>query len=358
MAGAARRSTKISGKRLGRAADPRLGGAEPDAVFAAAFQAGDVPLLLAEAGLADQPIQFANAAFCRLTGYGPEEVVGRDLQVLQGPGTDHVALARLRAALARGDAASAEILAYRKDGTAVPVAVRLSPVRMASGGRYAVAVVEELETGRAALQAALDRATARLHEVDHRAKNTLQVIASLVLLKARRTEDPTCRTALDRVAERVGALAAVQRLLQEGEDAGHFDLRAFAADLADELAAELDPGRIALSVEVEPVAVAADKAAPLALLVHELATNAVRHAFPDGRPGRVRIAAGRREDRLVLSVEDDGVGLDATGAPPDALGLAVVAMMTRQLAGTLTWDRTPPGTRAEVSLPWTRPIAG
>ncbi|MBY0298540.1 MAG: PAS domain-containing protein [Methylobacterium sp.] len=355
MAGAARRSTKMSGKRIGRQVDQRLGAAEPDALLAAAFQASDVPMLLAEAGRPDQPIQFANAAFCRLTGYAPEEVVGRDLQMLRGPGTDPVALARLCAAAARGETLSTEILACRKDGTALPVAVRLSPVRTASGGRYALAVVEELETGRAALQAALDRATARLHEVDHRAKNTLQVVASLVLLKARRSENPACRTALNRVAERIGALASVQRLLQAGEEAGHFDLRAFAADLAEELAAELDPARIVVTVEVEPVAVAADKAAPLALLVHELATNAVRHAFPDGRRGRVRITAGRSEDRLVLSVEDDGVGLDATAPPSDAFGLAVVAMTTRQLSGTLTWDRTPPGTRAQVSLPWAPP---
>jgi two-component sensor histidine kinase len=182
-------------------------------------------------------------------------------------------------------------------------------------------------------------------------KNNLQVIASLVLLKARRTRDPACRNVLRSMADRIGALATVHRLLYALSDVGRFDLRDFAAEFGADLEAGIDPDRIGLTIDVEAVAVPASMAAPLALLVHELAVNAVRHAFPGERRGQVTITARSREDSLILDVSDDGVGLPAQPENPEGFGRDLVGMLVRQLRGSLSFEDRSPGTRAHIVLP-------
>lgn len=341
--------------------------------FAAAFGASRVAMAISDPRQPDDPIVFVNEAFCELTGYGTDEVLGRNCRFLQGPLTDRAAIGRVRAAIASGEGIQIEVLNYRKDGSTFWNEMVISAVR---GERGEVEhffasqsdVTEKHETARrlveardglegevarrtADLQRALDQQTALLHEVDHRVKNNLQVISSLVLLKARRIHDPGARAVLQSMAERISALATVHRLLYPVGDVSRFNLRDFATDFAADIMATADPARLALDLDVDPIAVSAAKAAPLALLVHELATNAVRHAFPEGRRGRVVIAAKRLGDEIRLTITDDGIGIAAGTPNPDGFGRTLVDMVVRQLRGTLSWDDTRPGTRAAIALP-------
>ena len=339
--------------------------------FTAAFRTTRMPMLITDPRQRDNPIIFVNDAFVRLTGYAREEVLGRNCRFLQGPETDREQVREIREALADGRGVEMEILNYRKDGTPFWNALFISPVQDEAGRllyffasqfditakRQAQIDLErakdELETQvrrrTRDLQAALDQKTALLHEVDHRVKNNLQVVSSLVLLQARRTQDPGAQRVLSGVAERVSALATVHRLLYPVGDVSRFDL----ADLASNLCAELlavDADRIACRLEVDHVAVPAAKAASLALLLNELVTNAVKHAFPDGRKGRITVRAARRRGELDLVVEDDGIGLLP---PPDerGFGRTLVEMLGRQLKAKVAWDGAPPGTRVTVTLP-------
>ncbi|SEP45776.1 PAS domain S-box-containing protein [Methylobacterium sp. ap11] len=345
----------------------------PGARFADAFRASETPMVMTDPGRPDNPIVFANPAFCRVTGYEEHEVMGRNCRFLQGPDTDPAAIARVRQAVAQGEPVQVDILNYRKDGRPFWNAMTLTPVRDERGTlstyfallsdvtgtrqaelalmREKEVLARDIEARNRALQAALDQQTALLHEVDHRVKNNLQVISSLVLLKARRAQDQACREVLRSMADRIGALATVHRLLYTLDDVSRFELRDFAADFAIELEAGIDPERIALTVDVEAVAVPASMAAPLALLMHELATNAVRHAFPDGRRGRVALTARREGEHLVLEVWDDGIGLSDAPANPEAFGRDLVGMLVRQLRGSLVVEDLGPGTRAHVVLP-------
>ncbi|RVU13764.1 sensor histidine kinase [Methylobacterium oryzihabitans] len=341
--------------------------------FAAAFRGSPLPMVLTDPHRADNPIVFTNAAFARLTGYAPEEVIGRNCRFLQGPESDPGAIARVRAAIARCEPVEVDLLNYRRDGTPFWNGMALSPVRDETGtlvnyfavltdvsprrtreDRLAEArshLEQDVDDRTRALQAALDQKTALLHEVDHRVKNNLQVISSLMLLKARRTGDSGGRDALLGMADRIGALATVHRLLYSAGDVSRFDLHDFAADFGSDLASGLKGDRIDLALAVEPVPVPASKAAPLALLLHELATNAVRHAFPDGRPGRIAIEAREEDDALLLSVADDGVGLAAGTPNPDGFGRGLIDMVVRQMRGSIAWDDLAPGTRARIRLP-------
>jgi two-component sensor histidine kinase len=198
------------------------------------------------------------------------------------------------------------------------------------------------------LQAALERKSALLEELDHRAKNNLQVVASLVLLKSRRIKDPGTRALLTNMAERIGALSTAHRLLYGEGGATWFDLRELLGDLSRDLMVPLHSADIRLNLDLDAVAVSGSKAAPLALLVNELLGNALRHAFPAGR-GRLSLTA-KWDGVLRVVVEDDGVGLGSHASSEEGFGKTLVEMLARQLRATLAWEDAAPGTRAVVVL--------
>ena len=199
------------------------------------------------------------------------------------------------------------------------------------------------------LQAALDQKSALLQELDHRVKNNLQVVASLVLLKSRRIKDEGARGILTNMAERIGALATAHRLLYADGGATWFDLSEVLTDLSRDLMVPLDPANIELSLDFDPVAIAGAKAAPLALLVNELLSNALRHAFPD-RLGRVSMTA-KWDGALHIVVEDRGIGLENHASSDESFGKTLIDMLVRQLRATMAWEDAAPGTRAVLVIP-------
>ena len=321
----------------------------------------------------DNPLIFVNEAFADLTGYSRDEIIGRNCRFLQGPDTERGAVDRIRNAIAAGQGIETEILNYKKDGTPFWNSLVISPVRdEAKELLYFFALqfdvsaqknaelelvrtkasLEELVTRRTRdLQSALDQKTALLHEVDHRVKNNLQVISSLVLLKARRLQDPAAQQVLHNVAERISALSTVHRLLYSVGDVSRFDLAEFLSDLTEDLSALLPPGQVTIDLRLQPVAVSAGKAAPLALLVNELVSNAFKHAYPDQRRGRLLVELTKLDAELTISIEDDGVGIDDAGRSREGFGKTLIDMLARQLKARIDWNDAQPGTRAAVTMP-------
>lgn len=320
----------------------------------------------------DNPIVWANPAFLKLTGYARDELYGRNCRMMQGPLSDPETLRLMREAVAAGRPAECELFNYRKDGTPFWNGMTISPVRDDAGGLlyYFSAQADmtdkhRLETAlksanddlerqvgerTAALQAALEQKTALLHEVDHRVKNNLQVIASLILLKARSTPPGAARDVLNGMADRIGALSTAHRMLYARDDVARFDLQEFTRDLLADLAVGVDEG-LRIEAQIEAVALPAAMAAPLALMLHELAANALRHAFPKGREGRVRVSAHREDKGMRLVVEDDGVGLAAGASNPPGFGRALVDLLVRQVRGTIAYADAAPGTRVAITIP-------
>ena len=332
----------------------------PVALLGAAFRSLPMPALIVDPDQVPASVVFANAAFFRETGYSPDEVLGRSWQDLQDPGAD---AASIDAALRRGEAFEVEYGGRRKDGSSFLSCLAVSPVHDEAGrlrlvtmllndaGAKNLALEEQIERRTRDLEAALEQRTSLLHEVEHRVKNSLQMTASLVLLKARRLQNPEARRALQEIAERVSALAAAHRLLYGSHDASWFNLKDFTSELAGELVAALPKGQVSLDLQIQPLGVPASKAAPLALLLNEVIGNAVKHAFPNGRQGRLTIGIGRIENGLRIAVEDDGVGLDHAPLPEGSFGKTLITMLVHQLKGRLTWSDQKPGTRAEIVIP-------
>jgi PAS domain S-box-containing protein len=329
-------------------------------------------MLVTDPRLPDNPIAFVNDAFTSLTGYDRHEVIGLNCRFLQGPDTDQTRVAAVRKALELGVGIRTDLLNYRKDGSAFWNEIAINPVRSRTGellyfvasqadgtARYESeqdlsrlkARVEEEQRQVAELQTVLERKTLLLHELDHRIKNKLQVITSLILLQARRVEGEPVRQALQGLAERVNALSTVHRLLSVAGDGGRFDLAEFITDLANDLMTLRSAGRVRLDLTLEPVIVSAGKAAPLGLVINELLTNALKHAFPDNRPGHLSIALGRNETMATIVVRDDGIGLTGREPPDEGFGKTLITMLTRQIRAQIAWQDATPGTRVVVNIP-------
>jgi two-component sensor histidine kinase len=203
------------------------------------------------------------------------------------------------------------------------------------------------EPDAATLDEALAQKDAVLHEVDHRLKNNLQLIASLILLQSRRTTDEAAHQALKTVLERVTAVATVHRRLFQG-DPLRFDVADFVRDLAGDLAAAAGRDDLEIALELDHVTMPASSAAPFALVVNELLGNALKHAFPAGRGGRIAVSLADRGAACVLIVADDGAGL---ADQPPGFGLTIVKLLCQQLHAGLEIADAHPGVRTTVTVP-------
>jgi PAS domain S-box-containing protein len=322
-------------------------------------------MVITDARAADAPIVFANDAFSALTGYSAAEVRGRNCRFLQGAQTDSAQVGRLREAVGAGDGVALDILNYRKDGSTFWNALSVSPVRDTQGEVAYMLGVQHDVTARkttelglesavahrtTALDLALQQKSALLHEVDHRVKNNLQLISSLLLLQSRRVQDETARAVLRGMLERVSAVATVHRRLFQSEDMERFDVSEFVRDLTGDLVAAGRRPEVRIRLDLERAEVAASQAAPAALIINELIGNALKHAFPEERSGIVDVGIRRRGAGFELSIADDGVGLPAPEDTIRGFGLTIAHLLCKQLRAELSFEATQPGVRALVRL--------
>ena len=180
-----------------------------------------------------------------------------------------------------------------------------------------------------------------LKEIHHRVKNNMQVISSLIgLQNSYLSKGMNVKTAMEEMQNRIKSMAIVHEKLYRSENFARIDFRDYIASLSSSVFQSLseDPGRVALRLDVKQVTLDIDLAVPCGLLVNELVTNALKHGFPRGRTGAITLTMEKTADGLCrISVRDDGVGL-----PPGfdlsssgSLGLRLVGILTKQIAGTL-----------------------
>lgn len=190
-----------------------------------------------------------------------------------------------------------------------------------------------------------DRATLIL-EMRHRVANSLQIIASVLVLKARMVKSDEAREHLRDAHSRVMSMAAVQRLLESS--LGDVEIAPYLAKLCETLAASMisDSQDLSIEVRADAVTVTSQKAVSLGLVVTELVINALKHAFPKGRKGRIRVEYDADSDGWALSVADDGVGRAASvAAETGGLGTIVIESIARQLGAEVTNTDAGPGAR-------------
>lgn len=215
---------------------------------------------------------------------------------------------------------------------------------LASGG---LAIVSE------AMRSAWERAAATestkdllLQELGHRTKNNLAMVASMLSLQARTKTNPEVAAALDKAVARVQAIASAHDHFQRVEHDGRVEMRSYLDTLCGHLGDSLrDVRPIAVRTELDDVHLPPEQAVPLGLIVNELVTNALKHAFPDDRGGTVKVAL-RQGSPFVLTVEDNGVGCPA--GKEERLGSRLTRLLAGQLGATIAWENAEPGCRVRL----------
>jgi two-component sensor histidine kinase len=204
------------------------------------------------------------------------------------------------------------------------------------------------EQDAAALTAALEAQAALQRESDHRMKNVLQLICSLLMLQGRRAASPEVQAALTAALQRATAVSVAARHVERIDGVERTDLTALIREIATELATRTRRDDVAIDLDLEPLTLPARHGGALALIVNEAVGNALAHGF-NGRGGRIKVGVRRAGDELVLSVHDDGIGVD--GELPKGFGLTIAGLMAQQLRGRLETDVSQPGFRLAVHVP-------
>jgi PAS domain S-box-containing protein len=194
------------------------------------------------------------------------------------------------------------------------------------------------------LQESLHEKESLLKEVHHRVKNNLQLISSMLSLQASRITDPAVSELFSESRNRVRSMALVHENLYRAGNFSKISMLAHIETLSASLARAygLNAGSIELRTEVEDISLDLDIAIPVGLIVNELTSNALKHAFPNGRQGRVYIGLRRLgPTRCELTLRDDGVGMAGTIDPrhSDSMGLQLVHDLTEQLHGSIEVTR-------------------
>ncbi|WP_262030659.1 sensor histidine kinase [Microvirga sp. Mcv34] len=201
-----------------------------------------------------------------------------------------------------------------------------------------------------ALQQMLDQRTALLHELDHRVKNNLQLLLSLIGIEFRQTEDGPARQALGRMKERMQALAAAHRDLYDGQGSTRFDVSRFAKGLCEELTESIPGVRITPEFEIDTVEVEASKAASIALLFNEIVVNALTHAYKE-RKGKLKLLLRILDGRLVFQVADDAFSLEEKQHAKDSASGTILKALARQLDADVEWPLDDPAVLVRVAMP-------
>jgi len=187
-----------------------------------------------------------------------------------------------------------------------------------------------IATRTAELEAANRRIEHLFGEMSHRIGNNLAMLSSYMLLAADRIEDAASREVFEEAQERVVGIAAAQRRLLLDADSNAVDMRRYLSALAADLRA-VGLGSVAISLDAGPLLMRGDDAVALGIIVNELVTNALKHAFPDGE-GRIAIRLATHDGEGALEVRDDGRGF---GDGAEGMGSFIVQSMVNALGGRL-----------------------
>ncbi|MDF2764197.1 MAG: domain S-box protein [Rhodospirillales bacterium] len=285
-------------------------------------------------------IETVNAAAQRLFGYTALEMVGRNVKMLMPEPYQSEHDGYLGNYRSTGErriiGIGREVSGRRKDGTVFPIYLAVSEVLLGNR-RIFTGIVRDISAQKQAeedLRISLAEKEMLLREIHHRVKNNLQVIIGLLSLQAR-TVGPELTAYFQESQERIRAMARVHEQLHLSENVASFDLAGYLERLCDDFArihGSQGP-KFLFRRTRSPVPIAFDAATPVVLILNEVLSNAVKHAFPGGG-GEVQIGLSRSGGGLMLQVRDNGVGLPAGRAEQrikSSMGLRLVEALARQI---------------------------
>lgn len=299
-------------------------------------------------------IEYANPFALQCNGYSREDLYGQNPRLLKSGLTATEVYQSLWQTLTAGEVWRGEFHNKKKNGELYVDQAVVASVRGDGNTLHYVGLQQDITQRKRteqALLASLRDKTALLNEVHHRVKNNLQVITSLLRLEAGRSSRSDTRHVLTEMQGRIRAMALLHESLYRAGTFAAVDLGSYLMQLASQAFRAQSNGLVRLQLALDSVRVSLDQAKPCGLLLNELISNCLKHGFPEGRSGEVRIELHPLDvanavdavdtqaatSQWCLRVSDTGVGLSADfeARRSQSLGLQLVADLTQQLQGTL-----------------------
>jgi PAS domain S-box-containing protein len=315
-----------------------------------------VPVAIAVSQLrAPECVVYANLEFERLIGMPSTAIVGRGWDNLPGTASDDEDQRRLGEAVA-GEQEYVGLFTIEHSGGAVGVDAWSNLIED-DEGKPLFRLVALAESGKRSeahhqeLQRLIEEKDTLLRELQHRVKNNLQMITALIRLEARNLPDDATGSRFDRLAGRIEALALLYRSLSDDIDAESIDLGVYLSEIASAVMRAHAPEGIRLDLKVDTWPVSVNVAMPTGLVVNELLTNALKHAFPGGEGGTITLHSLVEAGGCRVLVADDGIGLGKGDIwpRPGKLG-SMIAQSLRQNAKAQLDVRSAPGEGMRVTI--------
>jgi PAS domain S-box-containing protein len=290
-------------------------------------------------------LQMNPAGLAAIEADSLEQVVGQSIYpVICAEHLD--AFKELNRAVFEGKTRKLEFEIQGLKGTRLWVETNAAPLRNAEGEIIALLAVTRDITDRLAAEQQRVEAHRRevlLKEVHHRVKNNLQVVSSLLFLQSSYLADDKSREFLRESQNRVKSIALIHEKLYRSDDSENVDFGEYVRDLTLDLVHtySIDQAAVTLSTEIDDVSIHIDTATPCGLIINELISNALKHAFPAGRHGHVEVGLTSTDDgEFQLTVRDDGVGLPAgfEWEKAASFGLRLVMDLSKQINGSVEID--------------------
>lgn len=302
----------------------------------------------------DNPLVFVNKAFEKTTGYKASYAVGKNCRFLQGEDTaeEHVDIMRNSI---RGQRSVEVVLKnYRANGRPFWNQLSLSPIFDNQKKLiYFVGVQQEVPgpAGRTEDSVSIDL---KLQEMQHRVKNHLAMLVSIIRMQSRKSDhDP--KKDYESLARRVEALSLLyDQVHATGHDNDRVELGEYLERIVSNIQNSSSPDNIQINLKTDAFSTPLERGVQLGLIITEIVTNALKHAFPDGKTGVISIEMRQGPDDMIeVAVGDNGIGfdVDTVDNSPDSFGTRIIKSMLISADGSSHTQSSDAGTIVTVTMP-------
>jgi PAS domain S-box-containing protein len=294
----------------------------------------------------------------RIFGYSPDEIIGKPVSILSAPGNENQVPEFLSQLKAGNRIDHFETQRRRKDGSLIHVSLTISPMRDDHGKIIAASsIAKDISKQKQAammIEAQLQEKQVLLQEIHHRVKNNLQLVASLLELRSRNMQNEVAKSAFHDSIGRIRSMAMLHEKMYGSNIVGNVNFGEYIKSLFGPLAEAFNKDLpINFVVDSDHFMLDLNRAIPLGLIVNELLTNSVKHAFNSSKPPEIRVKIRTNVDKVAMTVADNGTGL-----PPEvdlfkseSFGFKIVRLLIEQIDGQIKVQNSN-GTVFEINLPY------